>query len=377
MTTAIAYLCPRRQVRVIDANGNDRAQTGTADAFIGWGSWANQREKTKVHSWPTWSPDSQQLACFRMSKEDPNPRVLTWDIDNICAEELAILNRRLPIYLQWCHDNRQIGLVAQRRDRLFLSTVCRGEVGTENNLVDGSPMFFTWANDKLAVYVGNGDQPRLTLIDPRQPDLATDLPWIPGNFCAPLWLGDRVVYVAHHHNKQPTIVMAEPAGSFVELEEVQGLIAMSTSRDKTKIARATSKSADGSLYHDLSLLDVATGQVHPLMEDGCLAFLWAGDALVAAMLDARQNLLRWFYLEQGEKPRHLIDLAPTRDVGFYLRFFEQYCQSHLLIDAKAEHLLLAGMKTGNEDPRIWRVPLHGGPAEDIAAGVFAVFAPHG
>ena len=373
--TPIAYLSPDRHVRLIDANGIERAQTKTADAFIGWGSWSAISDDSNVHSWPTWSPDCRQLACFRMSKADSQPRVLAWDIDNVSAEELCVLNRRLPIYLQWCNDNRQIGLVAQQRDRLFLSTVCRGEVGVENNLVNGSPMFFTWADDKLAVYVGDGSHPRIALIDPRVPGSATNLPWIPGNFCAPLWLGDRVVYVAHEHNKQPTIVMTDAAGNLVELERVQGLIAMSTSPDQTTIARAAAQSADGSLYHDLALLDVATGQVHPLLQDGCLAFLWAGEGLVAAMLDARQNLLRWFYLAKGEKPRHLIDLAPTRDMGFYLRFFEQYCQSHLLVDAKAEYLLLAGMKTGNEDPRIWRVPLQGGPAQDIAAGVFAVFAP--
>ena len=92
----IAYLCPRRHVRIIDDQGVHHAETSSADAGLQWGSWAYRGDDPSAHSWPTWSPAGDQMACFRMSSLDGQGRVLAWTIGSHTAEELTLLGDRLP-----------------------------------------------------------------------------------------------------------------------------------------------------------------------------------------------------------------------------------------------------------------------------------------
>jgi hypothetical protein len=71
-------------------------------------------------------------------------------------------------------------------------------------------------------------------------------------------------------------------------------------------------------------------------------------------------------------------MYPTRDLGFYLRFFEQYAQSHPLVDPDGRFLLLAGTfadNDGDNTPHLWRIGLDDGSAEQLGEGLFGVWGP--
>jgi hypothetical protein len=138
---------------------------------------------------------------------------------------------------------------------------------------------------------------------------------------------------------------------------------------------------DGTPYGDLAVIDVATGTVTKVTDATCLAFLWMpdGSGLVTARVDTERNLMAWHRIDLDGTTTHLVDMYPTRDFGFYLRFFEQYTQSHRLIDPTSSTLLLAGGVHGQGDPHntsaLWEVPLRGGPPKRIADGLFGVYGP--
>jgi hypothetical protein len=310
------------------------------------------------------------------------------DADGVSALELVDLGRRLPIYLYWSPDGRHLAVLAQHEGRLQLSTVRPDQLGHETLLADGSPLFFTWAgSDRLAAFVGSG-QPsagaipgRVALIDPRHLAPTVVLPGTPGNFCAPVWLGDRLLYVAHQLGRTAVVAGRQGSAELDEIEVVDGLVALVPSRDGRFVARAIAPDGDGTPYRRLAIIDVATGNVTPLLDQTCLAFLWTPDAtaLLVARVDTARNLLQWLRVGLDGRVEPLVDMYPTRDLGFYLRFFEQYSQSHHLVDPTGRYLLLAGGLEGQSDahdrPRIWRVSLERGHVEELAEGVFAVYAP--
>ncbi len=376
----IAFLCPKRQLHIIDELGVQHAKSQlSGQVSMAW--WA-ALDSQGSHAWPTWSPDGKSLASFHCSADERVSRVVLAEANGICSEELATLDERLPIYLQWSDDGQAIAVLCQHEEHLQLSCVKPGIVGTEFKLMLGSPMFFTWVGNRIALFVGvDSQQPQLQIIDPFEEAPPIIFPHFPGNFCAPLWVDQSIIYVASTPSTGPTIYAANLDGEHRVLGTVDGLTALVASPKGRYVAKATAEGGDGTPYTGLSVLDLETGDSRLLTEKSCMAFIWSptADSLVLAHVNTERNLLEWYRVDLNGELTHLIDLHPTRDLGFYLRFFEQYCQSHRLIDQQGEHLLVAGnnpdQPRDSDNPAIWKVPMNGGEAEVVAEGMFAVFAP--
>jgi hypothetical protein len=176
------------------------------------------------------------------------------------------------------------------------------------------------------------------------------------------------------------MVRAEPTSGTVRyVEPVEGLVAIVASPDGTSVARAMARDGDGSPYTDLAIIDLQNGEWYPLCSDPCLAFFWSpkGDRLVVASVDTSRNLLQWWTQDLNGKRHHLVDMRPTREFAFYLRFFEQYANTHPIIDPSGDAIVLGGeIHDGvqrTDQPQLWRVPLDGSSPNVIGNGVFAVF----
>lgn len=382
----LAYLSPDRGVYTLDLQGRHRAQTGADVPALLMGSWKTSAGgDSGLHSWPTWSPDGRSIACFRLpDDEEPASRVVVVEVDGVASAEVANLSDRLPIYLFWSPNGRHLAVLSQRGEQLRLSLARPDGDEGELPLVEGSPLFFTWAGgDRVAAFIGgSGRKPsRLALIDPRASSQHL-LPGLPGGFCAPLWWKNQAIYVTATGDDGHAIVRASAEdAAYHTLERINGLVAMATSPDGAWIARATALGGDGTPYRDLAILSPETGEVRRLNAGSCLAFVWIPDAsgLVVARVDTERNLLSFDRVDLHGHRWPLGELHPTRDFGFYLRFFEQYGQSHPIVSPDGRWLVLAGAlvgRAGPEDPpRLWAIPLSGGAAVDLGPGVFAVFGP--
>ncbi len=303
------------------------------------------------------------------------------DRSGVQSAELAQLDERLPIYLQWSEDGSRLAALSQKDDRLILSSLTPGADSHESIISEGSPLFFTWCGTKLATYVGGGTLgARMMLFDPSRQQSELILPGVPGNFCAPLWMHQQVIYVARHQGRTALLAIAPQDAEPRVLEVVDGLVALIASPDGRTIARAIAPNGDGTPYRNLALIDTISGEIRQILEQDCLAFVWAppGDRLLVCRVDTERNVLIWQQVDLDGTLYPVIDMMPTRDLGFYLRFFEQYAQSHRIVSPDGQHLLVAGGIPGRqpeEGAHLWQINLRTGGAEAIAEGMFGVYAP--
>ena len=136
VSTSIAFLCPERQVHIIDQHGVQHAKSQLAGPVsMAW--WA-ALDSHGSHAWPTWSPNGETLASFHCSANDRVSRVVLAEANGICSEELATLDERLPIYLQWSDNGQAIAVLCQHDDHLQLSCVKPGNIGFEQKIMLGS-----------------------------------------------------------------------------------------------------------------------------------------------------------------------------------------------------------------------------------------------
>lgn len=369
----LAYLDLQRQVHALDADGRSLALTQPVSELL-WGSWRARRDH-EAHSWPTWSPDAERLACFRIERTGKGSGVLVLEPGAVTQTEVLTLERRVPIYLQWAPDGRTMAVVSQRGDELELDVAASDEPGRTRRLASGSPLFIAWRGpDRIVAFVGQPEErSRLVALDLNGEERER-YPGTPGNFCAPVVLGSALMYVAHRDGS--INLQASDSDGTRRLEPVGGLAAITPAPDGRRAAMSIAPDADQAEYRALRIVD-ASGSSRVLTDMPHAAFLWSptGDALIVAQMHGQQPTVGWYRLGLDGDIDHIIDLVPTRDLRFYLRFFEQYAPSHPLLDPSGTSLVLAGSPVGGGDakPRLWLVPIAGGPAEELGEGLFGVF----
>jgi hypothetical protein len=377
--SSFGYLDAKRQLVTVDAAGSRRCLTG--DDSVIWASWG-RFEPADVHSWPTWSPDGRRLAAFRISREGGEARPIVFEASGMSSTEGAALGGRLPIYLQWSHESEALAILSQDDSELVLERIDPDDPEQTRPLLRGSPLFFSWLDlGRVAAFVGEKRGPSMVVL--ASSGERVDLPGTPGNFCAPVQVGEELVYVAHHRGRV-TILVGRPQGTGTrELEIVDGLVALVGSPDGRCLARAVAPDGDGSCYRDLRLLDTRTGETRAVSDADCVAFFWARDKLIVARRRPQKGTIAWMQVSPDTGEEELIaELQPSRDLRFWLRFFEQYALSHPIVDRDATRLVLSGTLLGrgrkrkdDDVPRVWVVPLGGGAPEEVDIGPFATFEP--
>lgn len=373
--TRIALVTADRDLALIEPGGVRRVLTG-APAGVLWGDWG-QLGDASTYSWPTFAPDGRSIACFRTTGRD-QASIWVTDLDGVVSEDVVDVSGRVPIYLAWSLDGSRIGAVTQDQNELLLTTGKVGNGAAARLLAKGSPLFFTWTDDGLvAAFIGGGSaDARMVLLDPNAKAPPQILPGMPGDFCAPVRTENGICYGSHRAGRAE-ILQFRP-GDTRTFPGGDGLLAFVPSPDGKLLARACAAGGDGSPYTDLVIVDLDKGTEQSLLDAEILCFTWVPDGrgLVIARVDQDRGLVEWSLVDLAGVRHHLVDLIPTPDMRFYLRFFEQYTQSHPIIDPSSESLLVAGVVRGRgTKSRVWRVPLKGGPIDDLGEGQFAVFGP--
>jgi hypothetical protein len=370
-----AVVDDRRQIAIVDPSGKRRSLTGADDLL--WAAWG-RNEPDDVHSWPTWSPDGRSVASFSIARDGRGSRVLVSDSTGTTAQEVAELGKRMPIYLRWALEGDALAVLSQGEDDLGLLLADPRGATTARDTVRGSPLYFTWLSGRrIAAFLGEPGGPVLTLLAPD--GTRTKLPGVPGNFCAPVALDDdRIAYVAHHRQRVGILVGRTDGTGTRELEIVDGLVAIVASPDGRSLARAIAPDGSGTAYRDLRLLDVESGRTRKISDDECTAFFCLPDTdeLLVARRHDRKGTFSFHRSGPDGLGAPLIELEVSRDLRFYLKFFEQYTPSHPIVDPAGRSLIVAGTKAGaSSGARLYLVPLDGGEVEEVGEGVFGTFAP--
>lgn len=384
-SASIAVIRPDRQLEVLDRQHQVSWGTGAVAGVLwapGWG--AAPEPEGVLYSWPSWDQTGRRLACFRASQQGGSPELVLLHAGGFRTDVLLHLDDRIPIYAQWSPDGTRLAVLYQEGQRLGL-TVTDPRDGTTVDLANGSPLFFTWADpDHVVAFVG--DQPDLSGATGNRAQIGAfrvdgrdhrAFPGTPGNFCAPVRVAGGIAYVAHHDGEL-SLWLADASGSR-RLTGVVGLAAMLPDPTGQRLAIAVAPD-DRSPYRELHVLDPATGERREVVDRPLTAFLWSptGEAIVVASTDPKSGSVAFHTQGLDGSTVALGEVRPSRDLRFYLRFFEQFAQSHPLIDPAGRALLAAGSLDRSGNTRgLWRLPLDGGDPVQLGEGLLGVWGPPG
>lgn len=389
----LAYIGLDRQIHLTDPTGSRSVQLSTAWPRPG-GAWSMLRGPTDAFSWPTWSPQGDWLAAFAVETGDDKvgpSRVVTLSVDGFREEEWAELQGSAPIYVQWHPSGEALSVLMQQNQELVLTLLRRDRLGVLRPVEHGVPLFFNWtpSGSRVLLHAGSGDgDGRLLLRDPMgdAPDVLLDR--APGSFCAPVFVGEKAAYACTSpQGGGSELVISAPDGSeAVVVARRRGLLALVAGPAPSPwLALSHAPRGEGSPYVGIELVHVHTHEVRALTASECLAFFWSPDGtfLVYARVDAEANCLTWFRVSvEGGEPVALGTFWPTRDLLFFLHFFDQYAGSHSLLSADGRSIVFTGYPAGggqadlSSPPRVWvKSVFEPTPPREVARGSFAVFSP--
>lgn len=389
----LAFVGLDRQIHLTDTAGAEPVSL-TAPLPPG-GAWGMLARPQEGWSWPTWSPDGEWLAAFCVEGGDQESgpvRVVALSIDGVRQVEWAHLPNMSPIYLQWHPKGDALSVLTQQGSELVLSLLRRTRLGQVRPIEQGVPLFFNWTPDgaRVLIHVGGKDDPagRLILRDPMGDGEDILFERAPGSFCAPVFPGNRAVVALRRADGTSEVVACDPDGSNpVVLASKRGLMAVLPAPGGSPwLAVACAPKGESTPYRGIELIHAETGETRALTTSDCLAYFWspAGDYVLYAVVDSDANCLLWnMVLAESGETVPLGSFWPTRDILFFLHFFDQYAQSHSIISPDGRYVAFAGYPAGggqadlSSPPRIYlkdvRDPAK--PAEAVGRGSFAVFAP--
>lgn len=339
-----------------------------------WASWG-RHDAADVHSWPCAPPGGGRWAALRVARGGTPARVVVGEPSGAEAESEPLGG--VPIYLAWSPGGRRLAVVTQVQDALELRVVTVGEPAVTTWLT-GSPLFFAWVDDdRVVAHVGRGGGRNDVVVATATE--VTAFPGAPAAFCVPVPTPAGVVWAAVHGGRGGVLVTAPTGLPSRELEVVDGLLAMVPAGDG-RVLRAVSSDGDGRTYADLRALDPRTGRSTRVSDLPMVAFLSVpgGRGTLVARPEPRQGAVSFSLVApDGRDERLVARVRPSRDLRFWLRFFEQFAPTHPLVDPTGRWLLLSGARPGDPDdtPRVFRHPLDGGAADEVGAGPFGCYAP--
>ncbi len=389
----LAFIGLDRQIYVSQASGGE--PTALTTPFPrGAGAWGMLNRPQEAFSWPTWSPDGEWIAAFAVEGGDSESgpvRVVALSLDGVRQVEWARIPNMSPIYLQWHPAGDALTVLLQEGPELVLALLRRERLGQVQTLEQGVPLFFNWAPDggRVLVHVGNKDDPtgRLVARDPLGDgeDILYDRP--PGSFCAPVFPGPRAAYAVRRPDGGSEVVTSTVEGLDTRvLTHRRGLLAvLPAPGGEPWVAVSAAPKGEGTPYRGIDLFHITTGETRNVSTADCLAFLWSpvGDFLLYAVVDSDANCLLWHKVGLDGTPAVLLgSFWPTREILFYLHFFDQYAQSHPILSPDGRYLTFAGYPAGDgqadlsSPPRIYVKDTTDPdrPPAEIGRGSFSVFA---
>lgn len=412
MQHQIAYVGEDNQIHTVGADGGGHHQLTMSLGSNPLLTWGQPDLSATAHTWPTWSPDGQRLICFELpgGEDVSGPvRVQVVDIDGLRQVEMLSVSGRLPIYAAWDPAGDGAAILFQDQDYLVLGWARPDQPGELRILEEGAPLFFNWHphRGRVLIHVGevnHGPSPaqrgRLVIrdVDGRQPDEL--LPQRPGNYCVPILVGDRLVQVDTTTPDNPGAVNRLLSTNLDgtderSLLEFSGLGALIPVPGRSAVVFSAAPDGESTPYRGATLIPLDGGPLHRLMEDDCLAFFWSSiGALIYARVLKEENCVTWNRVYPGDEPQEIARFWPSREMLFYLHFFDQFSQSHRLLSPDGARLVFCGRLIGGDDEvldaparagrpgsrsedasRVLVADVLSGKVQAIARGSFACFSP--
>lgn len=361
---------------VIDLSGNVVLYDADGQNPVAITTDADRR--TRIYQWPTWSTDGR-LAFFGVSADPADPfslRAYVLETPNDVPQMAWTRREDVFTYAYWSPGDcsggggncRDLAVLYTAGDGSGLAVQMIRAKGGEytNQLVErGAPFYYSFSPDgkKMLWHRFNG---QLELYDVAENAVERTLPDAPGLFQSPMWspVDNRLLFaVPGRVDGSVDVVIADEETRSVLLNDVSGPVYFAWSPDASKVASLNGLGV-------LVVTDVRYGTELARAPQGqVVAFFWSpnGDRVAFLSLtpaaprrsevetfstnghteqatyppeQANGPALTWYVLEVASGTvTALTAFNPTRDMVYYLNFFDQFSRSHALWSPDGRYLV--------------------------------------
>jgi TolB protein len=317
-------------------------------------------EGQRAYSWPTWSTDGQ-LAYFGASLIDDPPYRLGIFIQQVADDTLLDAVQvhgsaaEIFTYAYWspgecpagnCRDlavlyTAETGNLAVRRVR-STNTATAADQFSVDELATGGPFYWDWSPDGQAMFWARFGE-RLEIYDVAGDEIVQTFDETQGLQRAVDWspVDDRLLSAVDSGARRSDLVIFDGDERQVLAENLPGIISFEWSPDGTQVAYTDDDAGS------LRVVDVASGEEIAVVSGNVIAFFWSPDGSQLAYITLTRETdgiaARRLYQDEGELVArwHVFDEAnglstrlagflPSRDMLYYLQFFDQFARSHRL-----------------------------------------------
>ena len=363
----------------------------------------------RTYSWPTWALDGQ-LAYFGSSLIDDLPYRLGIFIQPVDGEtwldaiQVYRSSSEVFTYAYWspgecpagnCRDlavlyTRSGGNLAVRRVRSTGIAATEDDF-TVSELAAGGPFYWDWSPDgqamfwaryglQLEIYDVAGDTIVQTFDEVQGLQRAVD--WSP--------VDDRLLSAVNSGFRRSDLVIFDGDKRQVLAEDLPGMISFEWSPDGSQVAYTDDEGGD------LHVVDVASGEELALVSSNVIAFFWSptsvGNQSQLAYItltrekdrvltkqntqDEGQLIARWYvYTGASGISTRLAEFLPSRNMLYYLQFFDQFARSHRLWSPDGRYIVYGAFeRDGNETVKLIDTTHPEDEPQTLMAGGMGVFS---
>ena len=349
------------------------------------------------YSWPTWSPDGQRVACFRVVAGEDGPTEGLYIFDAKSAQVLnAYQDQSLhPIYAYWAPNSQNLGVLLGGQGSLSLGLWPVAGQKHPHTVAQGAPFYFHWRTDAQAVvaHVGGDTSAKeghsvsvIDVADGARQFVSHD----PASFGPPSWSSDNrwLAYGERAKDREKTALMVAKADG--SAPKSMGLwpekIALEWSPTQPRLAVASSSLVGDPLLEELQLIEALSGKKRTLVKDNFAAYFWSPDGkrILYAKRKLGTDLWTWAVVQvQDGTTEEVIDFIPSRQLFLVFQYFDQYALSHRLWSLDSKQFVFSGAAGPNarpaegiRNPAIYTVEAKkGATPKRIANGHIAFWSP--
>ncbi len=353
-------------------------------------------DREMIYNWPTWSPDSTQIAYSGFEViEEPIGSLYLVDVEGGLPKTVfenqpdaagRFVANRSPHYILWSPDSRNIAFLAPTLETLVLLVIDAEGAQPPHAIAVGAPSYLSWSPDSKYIlhHLGRG----LGLVDGSFEVPSSPLPVHSLAFRAPSWSYDsQTIAFTDQVNNVETLQISNFRGSNeVTVTTLRGLSAFAWSPTANELAY-TSITPNTDLgvftYNGLNIFDADTGESRRVSEEEVVSFFWSpdGEKIAYVAVDRLDLSLAWHVVDRdGKSSTKLTNFIPGSEMLLSLfAFFDQYSQSNRIWSPDSEHLVYVGRSVrtnGSNEDQVWVLPVDGSaPPTAIASGRLAFWSP--
>ena len=347
----IAYVGLDGQIRTVNPDGSGDLRISPQEG---------------IFTWPTWSPDGQEVAFSGVIGVDGGQRqynlyslnTMTGQSSEIHLGEpgaTRLVAQGAPHYILWSPDSTHLAFIGTTASGLRLYVDDLGDDIGPKPALDGSPLWLDWSPDSRFILVHRGPDHFLldsalgipTLLD--IPAAGLDV-----GYNVPVWrpLGDTITFVGGDTSQGYTLYTSgRDALNPRPVAEVPQGAAFSWSPDGQVLAVASPNTVG--YYQPLGLrvfsrvsLYSAEGSKRSVeITENVVAFFWSPDSTKLAYVTFTDvpGVLRWKVVTIADGTRwRVMDFLPSLGHLTVLQFFDQYARSHSVWSPDSTSLVISG-----------------------------------